>query len=136
MTKGIGSQLIKSLDVDQYIDKFDDSGGGQTHVGGFVMEISLASDEVLTSIVTPEFGVALGNGQLDMLVQALAGVTVVDVIRSQTDDTEATVTVADTEGGKVVVVSDPGPRRPPGDGLIAILSVLQTSSDTIDAATE
>jgi hypothetical protein len=132
MTRGIGSQLIKSLDVDQYEDNFDGPGGVQTYMGGFVMELSLATGEVLTSLVAPEFGVALGDGQLDTVMQALEGVTVVDVIRNQTEGTEATVAVTDTEGGKVVVISDPGPRRPPGDGLIAILSVLQTSSDTAE----
>jgi hypothetical protein len=124
MTESIEGQLIKSLAVGRYEDKFTDSRG-QIHTGEFVMQLSLVSVDVLPDSVEPEFAVVLTDGQLDKIVEALESVTSVNLIRNKVAGGVVEVEVVNTLDGNVVVISDPGPPRKRGTGLIAVLSVVR-----------
>lgn len=122
MTESIRPQIIRSVDVNQFIDNFDPRVR-RVHDGGFVMEISLGAVGT-ASPAPPGFAVRLDVQQVDRLLTALDGVTRVDVTRNKASTVELTVTasaIAPHDGA--VVISDPGPRLADA-GLVAMLAVV------------
>jgi hypothetical protein len=123
MTKGISPQILRSLPVDQFKDNFNPLSP-TTYEGGFVMEIALGVGDVETAVVAPGFAVPLTAEQVDRVMADLQDATSVKVVRDSAAAVDVAVVagLAGQETG-VVVISDPGPGRRGGSGLVALLVV-------------